>query len=177
MLIGALAMAAHGYVRETSDIDVRIAIADDADLDRIEESAHALGLRTKARHSFGGFDFRTPGEHRIDVVSLRDELAPLVKEAINEAVASGRKTSLPGTEGERAFFVASVGHVIALKLIASRRKDIGDIVELIKMLMSTGAWPTARPEIHGIVRRHLGWYAASVTLQRFTDDATAEMQP
>jgi hypothetical protein len=177
MLVGALAMAAHGYVRETSDIDVGIAVADDGPTRSIdiESAAIEMGLQVRARHSFGGFDFRTPADQRIDVVSLKGELAPLVAGAINEAVVSGRSMSLPGAVEDRIFAVASVGHIIALKLVASRRKDIGDIVELIKMFMSTGSWGHEAQHVRKIVRQHLGWYASSVMLQKLVDDATTEL--
>lgn len=170
VLAGALAMASHGYARETQDVD--IVMASDASIDEIVDAADEIGLTVKARHSFGGVDLRSPsGEFRIDVLSFTDDLRSLTDEAVEEAVKSDRKDVVFGQE----FYVVSLGHLVALKLAASRRKDIGDLVELIKVLMEKARWEEERQEIVGTVRRHLGWYASTVTLNRLAEDAAYEL--
>lgn len=166
VLVGALALRAHGYIRETDDVDLAVLTSEHD----IESAASALGLRLHAKHHFGGYDFRLETGERIDVITLENELPDVVREARSEAIASNRVTNLLGT----SFYVASIGHVITLKMIAARKKDSADIIELIKVLVETGRWDRERKNIFNVVRQHLGWYASERDLMRLVEDAERE---
>jgi predicted nucleotidyltransferase len=156
VVAGALAMAAHGYRRETSDVDIVLAVVvGDSSGDALESVAQEMGLTLRAKHGFGGYDLRA-GAVRIDVLTLDRDVPALVPEAVKEAVDSDRRTVLFGHD----VFVVSLGHLIAMKLVAERKKDIADIVELIKVRLEAGQWADDRAEVKEVVKRHLGWYAA-----------------
>ena len=156
VVAGALAMAAHGHRRETSDVDIVLpVIIGKPSGDVLESAARDLEFTVRAKHGFGGLDLRA-GDVRIDVFTLDHDVPTLVPDAIKEAVASGRKAAL---FGQSVFFV-SLGHLIAMKLVAEHRKDIVDIVELIKVRLEAGKWSDDRSQVLEVVREHLGWYAA-----------------
>jgi len=165
VVAGALAMAAHGYRRETSDVDIVLAVVvGDPSGDALESAAQEMGLTLRAktyevaftgRHGFGGYDLRA-GDVRINVLTLDRDVPALVPEAVKKAVDSDRRMVLFGHD----VFVVSLGHLIAMKLVAERKKDIADIVELIKVRLEAGQWADDRAEVKEVVKRHLGWYAA-----------------
>jgi len=156
VLAGALAMAAHGYRRETSDVDIVIPVVIGTPSgDAVEQAAELLGLNVRAKHGFGGLDLRA-GDVRIDVLTLDRDMPALVPDAIREAVAAGRMVTLFG----KRVLVVSLGHIIAMKLVAERKKDVADIVELIKARMEMDEWNDDRAQVREVVREHLGWYAA-----------------
>ncbi len=156
VIAGALAMAAHGYRRETSDVDIVVPVVIGAPSgDAAEDMARQVGLAVRAKHAFGGLDLRA-GDVRIDVLTLDRDVPALVPDAVEEAVASDRRTALFGYQ----VFVVSLGHLIAMKLVGERKKDIADIVELIKVRIEAGQWNDDRSGALDVVRRHLGWYAA-----------------
>lgn len=156
VVAGALAMAAHGYRRETNDVDIVVAVVVGGPSgDALESVAQEMGLTLRAKHGFGGYDLRA-GEVRIDVLTLDRDIPALVPEAVKEAVDSDRRMILFGQD----VFVVSLGHLIAMKLVAERKKDIADIVELIKVRLEAGQWADDRAEVKDVVKRHLGWYAA-----------------
>lgn len=149
VLCDALAMAAHGYQRETSGVDIAIA----ARLTIVEVEARRLGLTVAARHSFGGLTLKASGA-RIDVLTLEREVDTLVPAAVGAAFEHG---TFFGQEA----LVIPLGYLISMKLVASRKKDLADIVELIKARMEAGAWQDdERWEVAKIVRYQLGWYGA-----------------
>lgn len=155
VLAGALAMAAHGYRRETSDVDIGMnVVMGTPSGDALVRAAEDLGMTVHARHGFGGMDLRAGGV-RIDVLTLDRDMPALIADAIADALAAGRMTILFG----QRVHVVSLGHLFALKLMAERKKDIADVVELIKARMDAGAWNDDRSDAAAIVRRHLGWYA------------------
>lgn len=174
VVIGALAMAAHGYRRETSDVDIVLPlVVSSAEGERLIELAKEIGLTVRAKHSFGGLDLRH-GDVRIDVLTLDQEtdFPDLIADVVAEAVAAGRKTDLFGQQ----VYVASVGHLICLKLIAERKKDMVDIVELIKARIENGTYPFQMShEVQNVVRSHLGAYGVR-TMQRLESEAWAEMR-
>lgn len=156
IVAGALALAAHGYRRETSDVDIILPVVIGAvDGDSVERAAVDLGLTVRTKHGFGGLDLRT-GTVRIDVLTLDRDVPALIPDAVNEAMASNRRVTLFGHE----VFVVSLGHLIAMKLVAERKKDVADIVELIKARLEVGEWKTERWQVNAVVKQHLGWYAA-----------------
>lgn len=156
VIAGALAMAAHGYRRETSDVDIVVPVViGDASGDALEEAALSVGLTVRAKHGFGGLDLRAE-EVRIDVLTLDRDMPALIPEAVAEAVESKRKTLLFG----HSVYVVSLGHLIAMKLMAERKKDIADVVELIKVSIEESHWNEDRWQVADVVKRHLGWYAS-----------------
>lgn len=190
VLAGALAMAAHGYRRETSDVDIVVPVIIGAPSeDEIEEEVKRAGLTARqfyeickdlpaddvrvtvrAKHGFGGLDLRSDDNIRINVLTLDDVIPALVPEAVIEAVESDRRITVFGEE----FFVVSLGHFVALKLVAERKKDLADIVELFKARAEAGhSWRTDFSEIAPVVRRHLGWYAVR-QVERLAAEARAE---
>lgn len=155
VVAGALAMAAHGYRRETHDVDIVLPVViGKSSGDDVERVAEAMGLVVRAKHGFGGLDLRA-GDVRIDVLTLDRDMPSLVDDAVYEAVESQRLMML---FGERVF-VVSLGHLIAMKLMAERKKDVADVVELIKARLEQGAWGDDRSQVMAVVREHLGWYA------------------
>jgi len=171
VVAGALALAAHGYRRETSDVDIVLSVVIGASSgDAVEAAAQELGLTVRAKHGFGGLDLRA-GDVRIDVLTLDRDVPTLIPDAVEEAMASFRVTELFG----HPVHVVSLGHLIAMKLVAERKKDMADIVELIKVRLEEGQWDNDRAQVKAVVTQHLGWYAA-----RAVDDlataARAEMR-
>jgi hypothetical protein len=155
VVAGALAMAAHGYRRETSDVDIVMPVViGGASGDAIEEAARQLGWTVRAKHGFGGLDLRD-GPQRIDVLTLDRDVPSLVPDAVEEAVAADRRIRLFGYDT----YVVSLGHLIAMKLVGERKKDLADIVELIKARITAGTWRDERAGVASVVRKHLGWYA------------------
>jgi predicted nucleotidyltransferase len=156
VLAGALAMAAHGYRRETSDVDIVIPVViGTLSGDAVEEAAREMGMTVRAKHGFGGLDLRDR-EIRIDVLTLDRDMPALIPDAVKEAVASRRTVEIYG----HTMFVVSLGHLIAMKLIAERKKDMADIVELIKARIELGKWSRDSSQVRSAVKQHLGWYAA-----------------
>jgi len=158
VVAGALAMAAHGYCRETSDVDIVIpVIIGTPSGDAVENAACLLGLTVRAKHGFGGLDLRD-GEVRIDVLTLDREIPGLVADAVQEAIASRRTMELFGQQ----VYVVSLGHLIAMKIVAERKKDIGDIVELIKIRIENGQWNDDQESVISVVQKHIGWYSVRI---------------
>jgi hypothetical protein len=122
VIVGAFAMAAHGYRRETNDVDIVIPVVIGAAAgDMLEAAAKNMGLVVRAKHGFGGLNLRA-GDVRIHVVTLDRDVPTLVPDAVKEAVASKRRMKLFG----HSVFVVSLGHLVAMKLVAERKKDIAD---------------------------------------------------
>lgn len=155
VIAGALAMAAYGYRRETSDVDIVIPVVVGTSTgDALENAARDLGLEIRAKHGFGGLDLRS-GDIRIDVITLDRDVPTLIPDAVADAILNNRTMSLFGYE----VYVVSLGHLISMKLVAERKKDIADIVELIKARMQSGDWSSDRSKVGDTVKAHLGWYA------------------
>lgn len=165
---GGLALAAHGYQRETDDVDIVVAaIIGGATGNRIEVAADNLLLTVRARHKFGGLDLRDGPVH-VDVLTLDNEAPGLADDAVREAVGANRKIDVFGYR----FFAVSIGHLLCMKLIAERRKDKADIVELIKARI--GTWDDDWYDAAKIVKTHLGSYAVR-TVERFAAEARGEL--
>lgn len=155
VVAGALALAAHGYRRETSDVDIVLpVIIGGTSGDVLEQAAADIGLTVYTKPGIG-LNLRA-GDVRIDVLTLDRDVPALIPEAVAEAVDSSRQVTLFGHK----VFVVSLGHLIAMKLISERKKDLADIVEVIKVKLEDGTWSDDRTEVKTIVTRHLGWYAA-----------------
>jgi hypothetical protein len=171
VIAGALALAAHGYQRQTTDVDIVVPVViGAASGDALEAFANDIGLTVRAKHGFGGLDLRA-GPIRIDVLTLDRDLPELIPEAVAEAVASDRRAEFFGHDA----FVVSLGHLITMKLLAERKKDIGDVVELIKARIELGEWGyDERRQVRALVTEHLG---AEVTLAKLAAVAREELEP
>jgi predicted nucleotidyltransferase len=170
-ICGALAMAAHGYRRETSDVDIVLPVVIGTPSgDAVEAAAALQGLTVRAKHGFGGLDLRSGGV-RIDVLTLDKDVPGLIPDAVAEAVASDRRAKVFGYE----VYVVSVSHLITMKLIAERKKDIADIVELIKVRVESGEWDEDYRQARRVVEQFLGRYAVRV-LDRLVESARQELR-
>ena len=158
VVVGGFALAAHGFIRETGDVDVIFPIVmKSEECDVLQAAAISINLNIKAKHSFGGFDLRADDNEnvRVDVLTLDREIPELVPAAVEEAVSSNRKITLFGHK----VYCVSVGYLITLKLLSSRTKDLGDIVELIKVRMEDDKWVDDYRDVAKVVRQFLGLYA------------------
>ena len=174
VVAGGLALAAYGYRRETHDVDMVLsAVAISGDLDVVAAKAESIGMTVKSRHSFGGLDLRH-GDIRIDVLTLgsNDELRDLIADAVVDAVEhpTERTVNLFG----HPVLAVSLGHLIAMKLVSARKKDLADIVEVIKAQMAAGVWAQEQIPVRAVVKRHLGWYVADRVLGELIKDAQQE---
>jgi hypothetical protein len=136
-LIGASALAIHGYVRGTSDIDFAAAVDPYRELRPLEDALRAAGLRTKLNlpdeaDRLGGVlriwtEEDADGEpiEPIDVVNLQNPLRPLLlpaHELIRDAIPIAERPALR---------YVRLPHLILLKLYAGGRRDLADVVELL----------------------------------------------
>lgn len=137
-LIGAGALAIHGYVRATLDVDLACAVDPFAQLPRLQEALESRGLKTQLNlpddeDSLGGMlrvwehedaDYNPIGS--IDVVNFFHPHRPLrlpVHELIRDSIQS---------EENPAFRYVRLPHLVLLKLYAGGRSDHGDVVQLLE---------------------------------------------
>ncbi|HVE82173.1 MAG TPA: hypothetical protein VND93_04975 [Myxococcales bacterium] len=124
-VIGAMALAAHGYPRGTEDFDLATWTDPFTVLRAVAQELAAGGLEVELREPdaddpLGGvLDVRGPDADLVQVVNFRDRLA---REAIQSAI------SLPGVP----FPVVDLVHLVALKLDAGGPLDIADAIEVLK---------------------------------------------
>ena len=141
VLVGGLAVALHGYVRNTMDVDVVLAM-DEKNLKRFIDGAKAAGLqpvvpvtidsladpelldqwyREKGMLAFG-LRGSEPQATVIDVL-IRPVISfsDLKRDAVSIAV------------GASVISVASIDHLIAMKTGTGRGKDLIDIEELTRI--------------------------------------------
>lgn len=104
-LVGGLAVGAHGYVRATTDVDFLVG----------EEAFDHQGLLVAFK---AGVPIEVDGI-RIDYLSPVS-LGPQLEEALNHPQLSEGLAIVP------------IEALIYLKLVAQRRKDLLDVVELLK---------------------------------------------
>ena len=134
-LIGAAALAVHGYARGTEDIDLAAAVPLDA-LRQLLAVSIAAGLRAKLRlpddeDDLGGVlvVWATEDDEGkpIDVVEVVNFLNPFRPRANPASEAIARAFSLEGLQ----LRCVATADLVALKLYAGSRKDLADIVELL----------------------------------------------
>lgn len=150
-LIGATALAVHGYVRGTADIDLATAVDPFRELPRLQERLKAEGLFTElslpdSEDILGGVlrvRARSEDDDLVEIVNFENPLRP---------------SSNPGPQAVRAaqpiaessaLRCATLAHLIALKLFAGSRRDEADVVELLRR--NTQADPT---EIRGVCEKY-----------------------
>jgi hypothetical protein len=136
-LIGAAALAAHGYVRATDDIDLATFVDVSTKLRELADALRATGLKVELRmpdesDPLGGVlrvweheDEDGDAIGAVDVVNFRNpyrDNAALAAEAIRDAEAV-----VPGSP----LRYVRLPHLVALKLYGGSRRDLADVVELL----------------------------------------------
>lgn len=136
-LIGASALAAHNYVRSTMDVGLATIVDPDTELRRLEQALRDLGLHTQLNMPddedvLGGLlriweNEDEDGEplELVEVVNFSNPYRP----SLNPA-ADAIRNAVPLDEGSNLRYVR-VPDLVALKLYASGRTDLADIVELL----------------------------------------------
>ena len=128
LLVGAYALAAHGLIRATGDIDVRLRISPD----NARKVIRALAKFGAPTSDLSEVDFTSPNTilqigvepHRIDLITGIDGVE------FDEATRSKVRVEVDGVE----LFVLSKADLLKNKLAAGRDKDRGDIAWLEKSL-------------------------------------------
>jgi len=140
LLVGGMAVIAHGYMRTTKDIDLVIALDPD-NLRRALEAFTALGYRPKVPVS--ALDFADPENRRrwvdekgmlvFQMISDRFRYEPLdifVTEPFNFS-AEYAKAVWKEINAEVSIPVIGVTQLLAMKRAAARPQDLADIAELL----------------------------------------------
>jgi hypothetical protein len=146
-VIGSIALAVHGYVRATRDLDFGVAVLTFAPLQRMADQLRDEGYDVDNEPApddplggvvtVSGADFDP-----IQVVNLR---APggRHERLAREAIATAKHVP------ELRLPVVDFAHLIALKLVAGARKDELDILELVRANPETPLQP-----VMDVCRRH-----------------------
>ena len=132
-LVGAAALAVHGYSRATEDIDLGVATASLADLRRCgDEIRAALNLDVTiampdADDPLGGvITVQGPDIRQIQVINFVNPIG-VGDHPGREAIARARDLTLAGTRAS----VVDLEHLVAMKLFAGGMKSRADVVELL----------------------------------------------
>lgn len=131
VVVGALAVGFHGYVRATGDVDVMVPAGDEDNRSRLEDALRALGAEKLPAVTQGGLplpdddpyptlQFRTR-YGRLDILYRPDGSPPYATMKDRSAV-----TDIAGVTVR----VASVNDVIAMKLAAGRSGDLDDVAAI-----------------------------------------------
>jgi hypothetical protein len=136
-LIGAAALAAHGYVRGTGDIDLATRVDPHDELARLERILRDAGLRVELRMPdedvvLGGVLVVWEREEEdgnplepVEVVNFLNPHGPRPNPA-RDAIAN----AIP-LDDSNVLTYPRLADLIALKLYAGSRRDLADIVELL----------------------------------------------
>lgn len=154
-IIGAMALAAHNYVRGTADVAFATCVDPRSELPRLQAKLESLGLRTKlnmpdADDPIGGLLRVWEGADEdgdpidpVDIVNFFNPFRPSPNpggDTIREAIRLDATSSLR---------YARMAELIALKLYAGSRRDQADVVELL-----TRNPDAAIAEIRGVCARY-----------------------
>ena len=127
VVIGAIALAAHHYVRQTDDIDLGVN-ADVPTLRTVVDSLRREGFAAELREPdgtdpLGGVIDVTGPFGLLQIISYADRFPAVIEDAL-------RSAELVVREGSPLRLVP-IPHLIALKLYAGGHKSKADIVELL----------------------------------------------
>lgn len=147
-VIGSVALAVHGYVRATRDLDLGVAVLTFREMRDVAEALRKEGFRVHVGEpapddTLGGV-VTVEGDD-FDPIQIVNLTAPGGRHGklAREAIASAEHVS------EFGLPVVDVAHLVALKLLAGSRKDELDVLELL------GANPeTPLDPIFEVCRRH-----------------------
>ncbi len=129
-VIGSVALAIHGYVRATRDLDLGVAALTFGALRDVAEALRGEGLRVHMGEP-------APDDILGGVVTVEgDDFDPI--QIVNLTAPGGRHGKLAreaiasaGHVPDFALPVVDVAHLVALKLLAGSRKDEVDVLELL----------------------------------------------
>lgn len=131
-LVGGLAVSSRAEPRTTRDIDVVVAVEADGDAERLVRDLRARGyeiesvLEQEATGRLATARLLAPGEGEGGIiVDLLFSSSGVEPEIVGSA---DRLEILPGVVAP----VATVGHLLALKALAGRAKDLADIESLLE---------------------------------------------
>jgi hypothetical protein len=129
-VIGSIALALHGYVRATRDLDLGVALASFGPLVKIAESLSAEGFGIHVGEpapddELGGVV--TVSGADFDPIQIVNLTAPGGKRGKLARAAIAAAQQVP----ELKLPVVDVPHLVALKLAAGSRKDELDVLELL----------------------------------------------
>jgi hypothetical protein len=151
-LVGGLAVSARAEPRFTRDIDLAVAVEDDMEAERVVFALQARGFAVAAA-------VEQSKMHRLATARLRQSpQAPFVDLLFascgveREIVGSASRLEVLGVE----LPVATVGHLIAMKLVSRdpkrRPRDQQDLVDLVKVA-GPPDWRQAEAAIELIAQR------------------------
>ena len=136
-VVGGLAVSARAEPRPTRDIDIAVVAESDQQAERIVAALTGRGysiesvLEHKVTARMATVRFRAPGENLqgvlVDLFFASSGVGPEIVEA------AGTLELWPGM----AIPVATTGHLVALKVLASRPKDLEDLKWLLETADST----------------------------------------
>ena len=128
VVIGAVALAAYHYVRQTEDVDLGVN-ADLSELQTLAASLTAAGYSVELREpdaqdSLGGvIDVRGPFG-LLQIISFAERFPAVIDDALEASELRVRRGS--------PLKIVPLPHLIALKLYAGGHKSQADIVELLE---------------------------------------------
>ncbi len=127
VVIGAVALAAHHYVRMTHDLDLGVN-ADIQSLRAITSSLGAAGFKAELREPdgqdpLGGVIDITGSFGLLQIISFADRFPSVIEDAL-------RATTVPIRPGSRLKLVP-LPQLVALKLYAGGLKSRADVLELL----------------------------------------------
>ena len=129
-VIGSVALAVHGFVRATRDLDLGVAVLTFREMRDVAEALRKEGFRVHVGEpapddTLGGV-VTVEGDD-FDPIQIVNLTAPGGRHGklAREAIASAQHVS------EFGLPVVDVAHLVALKLLAGSRKDELDVLELL----------------------------------------------
>jgi hypothetical protein len=137
-LIGASALAVHNYVRATEDVDLATAVDPYTKLSGLQAALSKQGIKTKLLlpdedDVLGGvlkaWEVEDEEGDPIDVVEVVNFYNPHRPGRKNPGAAAIKNSA--HLEGPTSLRCVQLADLIALKLFAGSRKDLGDIAELL----------------------------------------------
>jgi hypothetical protein len=141
VVIGALALAAHGYPRSTDDLDLAIGV-DPKELAEIARELQAAGFSAdvnppdEADPLGGVVRVRAEGVDLIELVNFKNPpgggFPALIEMATREAVAVALRPRMATDPGKpSALRVVTLPHLVLFKLYAGGPKSKTDVLELL----------------------------------------------
>ena len=128
VVIGAVALAAHHYVRHTQDIDIGVSVALPV-LQEVTDSLNAAGLTAEISKPdmsdpLGGVVNITGRFGLVQIVNFGDRLPAVIRDAIRDSTMVLR----PGSPLK----LTPLPQLVALKLYAGGLKSKADILEVLR---------------------------------------------
>lgn len=124
LIVGAHALAAHGHVRATKDIDVWVR-CEPTNAARVHDALRAFGAPLA---DLSPVDLATPGiVFQIGVAPVRIDILTSISGVSFEEAWPAR---VPSRYGDQAIAVLSREHLIQNKLAAGRLQDLADVERL-----------------------------------------------